>query len=113
MNRRTTLTLTTMGLLFLAAVFATAVPHVGLAQSNPLLGTWKLNLANSKFSPGPPPRSQTLTFAGDGQNLTNTSESIDAQGQATKTVFMHIYDGKPHSTTGVGGGVFDATTYVR
>jgi hypothetical protein len=26
---------------------------------------------------------------------------------------MHIYDGKPHPTTGVPGGLFDATTYTR
>jgi len=111
MNWRTTLTLTSMGLLFLAAVLATAVPEIGLAQSNPLIGTWKLNLAKSRFSGSPPPRSTTLTFAGEGQNLTNTAESIDAQGQTTKTVFMHIYDGKPHPTT--GSGIYDATTYDR
>src|SRR6516225_7333959 len=66
MNWRTTLTLRTMGLLFLAAVLATAVPEIGLAQSNPLIGTWKLNLAKSRFSGSPPPRSITLTFAGEG-----------------------------------------------
>ena len=106
MNRRTILIL---GLL--SAVFATAAPQVGLTQSNPLIGTWKLNLAKSKFTPGPPPKSQTLTFEGAGQDLKNTAETIDAQGQATKTVFMHIYDGKPHPTT--GNAVFDATTYTQ
>jgi hypothetical protein len=106
MNRRTILIL---GLL--SAVFATTAPQVGLTQSNPLIGTWKLNLAKSKFTPGPPPKSQTLTFEGAGQDLKNTAETIDAQGQATKTVFMHIYDGKPHPTT--GNAVFDATTYTQ
>lgn len=107
MNRRTTLIL---GLL--AAVFATAAPQVGLAQSNPLIGTWKLNLAKSKFSPGPPPKTQTLTFEGAGQDLKDTAETIDAQGQATKIVFMHIYDGKPHPSKGTEA-VFDATTYTQ
>ena len=27
------------------------------AQSNPLVGTWKLNVAKSKFDPGPGPKS--------------------------------------------------------
>ena len=107
MNRRTILTLTSM------AVFATAVPQIGLAQSNPLIGTWKLNLAKSKYMGAPPPRSQTLTFAGEGQNLTDTADAIDAQGQAAKTVFIHIYDGKPHPTTGVAGGLYDASAYTR
>jgi len=109
MNRRTTLIL---GLLFGAAVFATAAPQVGLAQSNPLIGTWKINLAKSKFSPGPPPKTQTLTFEADGQNLKNTAETIDAQGQARKIVFMHIYDGKPHPVLDTAAQ-FDATTYTQ
>jgi hypothetical protein len=36
---------------------------------------------------------------------------IDAQGRALKTVFIHIYDGKPHPTT--GNPNYDATAYTR
>jgi hypothetical protein len=92
---------------------ASTLPGIGIAEGNPLIGTWKLNLEKSKFSPGPGPRSSTLNFVADGANLTNTAEAIDAQGQATKTVYTHIYDGKPHATTGVPGGLFDSTTYTR
>lgn len=106
MNRRTILVL---GLL--SAALATAPSQVGLTQSNLLIGSWKLNLAKSKFSPGPPPKSQTLNFEGAGQDLKNTADTVDAQGQVIKVVFMHIYDGKPHPTT--GNPLFDATTYTR
>src|SRR5258708_38996126 len=102
-----------MALLFLAAVLATAVPQIGLAQSNPLIGTWKLNLAKSKYGGAPPPRSTTLTFTAEGQNLALTADTIDAQGQMVKTIFSHIYDGKPHPTTGVPGGLYDASAYTR
>ena len=107
MNRRTTLTLISTGLLFLAA-------NIGLAQTNPQIGTWKLNIAKSKIA-GPPPRSLILTFSGEGDTLTNTAESIDAQGQASKTLFMHIYDGKPHPTptTGAAAALYDTSTYTR
>jgi len=105
MNRRTLLIL---GLL--SAALVTAPSQVGLTQSNLLVGRWKLNLEKSKFSPGPPPKSQTLNFEGGGQELKNIAETIDAQGQATKIVFMHIYDGKPHPTT--GNPLFDETTYT-
>jgi hypothetical protein len=105
MNRRTLLIAG-----FSAAVFTVAAPQVGLPQTSPLIGLWKLNLDKSKFNPGPPPKSQTLNFEGAGQDLKNTAETIDAQGQATKIVFMHIYDGKPHPTT--GNPIFDATTYT-
>jgi len=106
MNRRTIFLL---GLL--SAALATAPSQVGLTQSNLLVGRWKLNLEKSKFTPGPPPKSQTLNFEGVGQDFKNTAETIDAQGQTTKIVFMHIYDGKPHPTT--GNPLFDATTYTR
>jgi hypothetical protein len=105
MNRRTILML---GLL--SAALATAPSQVGLTQSNLLIGRWKLNLEKSTFTPGPPPKSQTLNFEGVGQDFKNTAETIDAQGQATKIVFMHIYDGKPHPTT--GNPLFDETTYT-
>jgi hypothetical protein len=78
-----------------------------------VIGTWKLNLAKSKYMGAPPPRSTSLTFAGEGQNVTDTVETIDAQGQPIKTVFIHIYDGKPHPTTGVAGGLYDASAYTR
>ncbi len=32
-------------------------------QADPVLGTWKLNLAKSKFDPGPAPQSQMRTYA--------------------------------------------------
>jgi hypothetical protein len=79
MNRRT---LTTMALLGLAV--ATAFPKIGIAQSALIGTTWKLNLAKSKFSPGPPPRSQTLSYQAEGQGMKATNEGIDAQGNPTK-----------------------------
>jgi hypothetical protein len=59
MTRRSTLTLTTIALLGLTV--STAPPQTGFAQSDPLIGTWKLNLARSTFSPGPPPRMSRVT----------------------------------------------------
>lgn len=105
MNRRTVLALA-----LLSAAFTTAGSQMGLTQSDLLIGTWKLNLEKSKFSPGPPPKSQTLNFQRAGQDLQNTADTVDAQGQVIKVVFMHIYDGKPHPTT--GNPLFDATTYT-
>jgi hypothetical protein len=109
MHRRITRTLISIALLFLAAVLTAAVPELGLAQTN--LGTWKLNLAKSTYSPGPAPRSQTLTFSGTGQNLTDNLEGIDAEGKPLKGVYLHNYDGKFYPTTGAPG--VDSTAYTR
>ena len=107
MNRRTASSLTAMALLGLAIA---AFPQVGFAQSSSLIGTWKLNLDKSKLV-GPPPRSATLTYTQDGQNIRSTAQGIDAQGNSTTVVFMHIYDGMPHPTT--GSPVYDASAYTR
>jgi hypothetical protein len=104
MNRRTTF----MSIALLSLV-ACAFPQASFAQSSPLIGTWKLNLEKSKLTPVP--RSQTATFQQDGQNIKNTNQTIDAQGNATTSVFLHIYDGQPHPTT--GNPLYDATAYLR
>jgi hypothetical protein len=106
MNRRTTL----MSIALLSLV-ACAFPQASFAQSSPLIGTWKLNLEKSKLTPGTAPRSQTATFQQDGQNIKNTNQTIDAQGNATTSVLLHIYDGQPHPTT--GNPLYDASAYLR
>ena len=111
MNRRTALSLTTMAMLCLAVVFATALPQAGLAQSNPWLGMWKLNLAKSTYPPGQAPRSSTYNFQVAGANITNTVETVDAAGSSTTTVNPHIYDGQTHPLTGNPNA--DARNYTR
>jgi len=36
-----------------AGIFATTVPQLGFAQGDPMIGTWKVNLAKFTYSPGP------------------------------------------------------------
>jgi len=111
MNRRTALSLTPMALLSITAVvLTTALPQITFAQTYQPSGTWKLNLAKSNFSPGPPPRSQTLTYETVGQGFRATNEGIDAQGNPTKGIFgVYLYDGKSYPVTGVPD--FDASSY--
>ena len=106
MNRRSTLMS-----IALVCLVACAFPRATFAQSSPLLGMWKLNLEKSKFPPGAAPRSQTASFEQDGQNMKNTNQTIDPQGNATTNVFLHIYDGQPHPTT--GSQLYDASAYLR
>ena len=106
MNRRTTVMS-----IALVSLVACAFPQASFAQSSPLIGTWKLNLEKSKLTPATAPRSQTATFQQDGQNIKNTNQTIDAQGNATTSVFLHIYDGQPHPTT--GNPLYDASAYLR
>jgi len=101
-----------MRLIFLVAAALSVVATSAFGQGvDPLIGSWKMNLEKSTATGLPLGRSETLTFAGDGQNLTNTAEGVDAQGQPFKVILRHIYDGQPHPVT--GSLTFDSNTFHR
>jgi hypothetical protein len=80
-------------------LFATSLLS-GFAQTDPIIGTWKLNLAKSKYSPGPPPQSQTQTFEVVGQGVNKvTVKGTDAEGKPFKFHHNAKYDGKDHPVT--------------
>jgi hypothetical protein len=124
MNRRVKFTLTGMTLVGLAVA---TLPQVVFAQSDPIIGTWHLNLAKSKASPGPLPKSLTLDFQGEGQNRKVTLVGITAAGNPQVLVFaegilpgpnasaLHflsiVEDGKPHPVT--GSPIYDAIVVTR
>jgi len=88
-----------------------ALSHDALAQSDPLTGTWKLNLAKSTYNPGPAPKSASLTYRSQGQNVLRIAEGVDAEGKPTKSQWEHVYDGKPYATPGVAD--YDTSSYTR
>jgi hypothetical protein len=100
--------LTGMALVGLAIV---SLPQLGFAQSSPQIGTWKLNLQKSEFIPGPAPKSRTLNIIQDGQNIKDTVQEINSQGNASTAVVMHVYNGLPHPAPGFPD--FDATVITQ
>ena len=75
---------------------------VGLTAANdPLIGTWKLNAAKSKFSPPPAPRDTRIQY--EPYNLYGikvTAEITDAQGKKTFTQYSGNFDGKDFPVSG-------------
>jgi len=92
-------------------IFAMGMSQGVYAQSDPISGTWSLNAAKSTFPPGQAPRSQILTYQGTGASKTATAETVDAQGKQARSVFIHIYDGQAHPTT--GSPDTDASAYTH
>jgi hypothetical protein len=84
----------------LGVVLGASLVRVSAQASNPSIGTWKLNVEQSKYSPGPAPQSQTMTIeaAGDGEKA--TTEGVNAAGTATMTQYTAQYDGKDYPMTG-------------
>jgi hypothetical protein len=58
------------------------------------VGTWKLNVAASKFSPGPAPKSQVLKFASEKGGIKLTNDEVDGTGKAIKGTYTAKFDGK-------------------
>ncbi len=58
------------------------------------LGTWKLNLEKSKYSPGPAPKSLTLKYEASQGGIRHTFDGVDAEGKATHGGYSSKFDGK-------------------
>ena len=70
------------------------------AQSNSLVGIWKLNLTKSKYDPGPTPKSLTRTVEAQGNGVKYTFEGVAADGTPIAYGFSTTFDGKDNPVTG-------------
>lgn len=59
---------------------AAALP-LAMGADDMFVGTWNLNVAKSKFNPGPAPKSMTVTIEPGGKV---SVESVNAEGKETK-----------------------------
>jgi hypothetical protein len=84
------------------AVLCLGVPGLILAQDNPAIGTWKLNVEKSKYSGMKGPTSLTRTVAADGDSVKYSFEGTGADGKPTAYGFTVKYDGKDAPVTGTG-----------
>ena len=93
--------------IFAALVIALAAGSMLLAQSNPFVGTWKLNVASSKYDPGPAPQSQTRTWDASGMVMVN---GINAAGKPMSYGYPIKGDGKEYPTMGAVPNTADKIT---
>jgi hypothetical protein len=78
-----------------------AVAMVSAATgADPTDGTWTLNVAKSKFSPGPAPQSHTRSYATTSQGVALTYSVVSADGTKTSGQSNYKYDGKDYPITG-------------
>lgn len=86
-------------------ILAAALGSAVLAQTPvPGLGTWKLNVAKSRYTPGPAPKSVTVTFSAAGQGVKAVIDGVAPDGSKIHWEYTASFDGKPHSVTGNGDG---------
>jgi hypothetical protein len=74
-----------------------------LFAADPTLGTWKMNIAKSKFSPGPAPKSVTTVYSQDGDWIVLKSTGVDGTGQPIARENRYKRDGKEYPFNGPNG----------
>ena len=85
----------------LAGAIVVASCGVALAQDkDPANGTWKLNVAKSKFSPGPAPKEMTLTIEAAGPGRHVEVAGVAGDGTAMKWGYSGNFDSKDIRVTG-------------
>ncbi|MBI4625665.1 MAG: hypothetical protein HY736_20905 [Verrucomicrobia bacterium] len=67
---------------------------------DPWIGTWELNLAKSRFSPGPGPKSETRTYVATAEGERATYAEVDAEGKQIRSESTYKFDGKDAPITG-------------
>jgi hypothetical protein len=69
-------------------------------KGDPWMGTWKVNLARSKYEPGPAPTSNTIKHEPWEGGLRAITDTLDARGRAGHTEWTGKYDGKEYPIEG-------------
>ena len=93
-----------------AITFAIALGGTAFAQA---VGTWKLNLAKSKFQQGLTPKGTTLTYEAVGKGIKVTVDTVPADGAPVHYAYTANYDGKDNPVVGNPDADMAARTRVN
>ena len=95
-----------------ALLLVTATALAAGSSADPVVGTWTLNVAKSKVSPGPPPKSETRTYSESADGTTMlTSRTVSAEGKEDTVSMSYKADGKDYPVT--GSPAFDTVSVKR
>ena len=73
---------------------------VAAQTPDPAIGKWTLNVAKSKFSPGPAPKSTTATLSTPAGGYRVVVEAVTGDGTKANWEYSASFDGKPHPVKG-------------
>ena len=98
--------------LFAMVVITMAIALGGTAFAQ-AVGTWKLNLAKSKYQQGLAPKSTTLVYEAAGQGIKVTVDTVPADGAPIHYAYTANYDGKDNPVVGNPDADMAARTRVN
>jgi hypothetical protein len=85
-----------------AGLLVSAMNSAPSAQAaDPFIGKWTLNVAKSKYTPGPPPKSSTVMIIGAGTDrIRVVLDSVLSTGTAVRWEYTAGHDGKDYKVIG-------------
>jgi hypothetical protein len=92
-------------------VIAAAAVELAAQAADPLVGKWELNVAKSKYNPGPAPQSESRTYVVAGKDIKASMKGVDSTGKPTAGSWIINYEGKERPMTGVADA--DTLTFKR
>ena len=96
---------------FVAAALLAFVMSVPCRAADVQTGTWKLNVAKSRFQTSTAPRSQLVTILPDGKDGIRLSvDIVTANGDKSSIAYAAQYDGKEYPRTETGAGAVPGQT---
>ena len=93
------------------AVLVVATAAGGAQSKDPVVGTWKLDVAKSSYKPGPAPKSVTVMVEPAGKGIKVSVDAVNADGAPMKWGFTTQRDGKEVPVT--GNPVYDTATTTQ
>jgi len=80
--------------------------------TEPIVGTWKLDVAKSTYKPGPAPKSSIVTIDSVGKGMKVAVDAVSGDGTPLKWGFSTLRDGKEEAPV-TGNPMFDVVTATR
>ena len=84
-------------------VFCTVIIFAQVPAAKNMAGTWKLDAAKSKYTPGPTPKSQVATLEAVEGGMKVVSDRVEADGKTTHFEWTAKFDGKDYPVKGDPG----------
>ena len=81
------------------------------SANDPMIGTWKLNVSKSNFTPGPAPKSAISKFEPWEDGIKATIDLVDGQGNRVHLEVAARFDGKDYPIK--GSPIADAISLKR
>ena len=81
-------------------------------MKDPFVGTWQMNVAKSKYTPGPMPKSVTTTIEAAGQGYKISVKNEPASGPMLQYSYTTALDGREGAVTG-NNPLADVVTVTR